>query len=126
MILVFGGAYNGKFKYVCEKYNVKFEDIYFCEGNKLDYSKKVICGLHIFTYNSGKSEENPLEYIKNNIEHLKDKIIICDEISSGIVPLEKSNRIWRDDNGRCLQYLTKNSNKVVRVFCGLETVLKDV
>lgn len=126
MILVFGGAYNGKLSYVKEKYNITEDEIFFCNGSEIDYSKKVICGLHKFTYELGKESKNPLYNLKENIELLEDKIIICDEISSGIVPLEKSHRVWREDTGRALQYLTKKSKKVVRIFCGLETVLKDV
>lgn len=126
MILVFGGAYNGKLEYAREKYNIKDEEIFFCNGKEIDYSKKVICGLHKFTYEVGKNGGNPLDILKENIAELENKIIICDEISSGIVPLEKANRIWREDTGRCLQYLTKNSCKVVRIFCGLQTVLRDV
>ena len=122
MILIFGGAYNGKLEYVREKLNIKNDEIFFCNGKNLDYSKKAICGLHKFTLDS----ENPLEVLKENISKLQNKIIICDEISSGIVPLEKSDRIWREETGRCLQYLSKNSSKVVRIFCGLEMVLKDV
>ncbi|MBB6623658.1 bifunctional adenosylcobinamide kinase/adenosylcobinamide-phosphate guanylyltransferase [Clostridium gasigenes] len=126
MILVFGGAYNGKLEYAKAKYNIKDEEIFFCNEKELNYSKKIICGLHKFIYELGKYGENPLDILKENIKELEDKIIICDEISSGIVPLEKSNRIWREDTGRCLQYLTKNSCTVVRIFCGLEMVLKDV
>lgn len=126
MVLVLGGAYNGKLSYVKETFNIKDDEIFFCNGSEIDYSKKVICGLHKFTYELGKESKNPLDNLKENIELLEDKIIICDEISSGIVPLEKSHRVWREDTGRALQYLTKNSKKVVRIFCGLETVLKDV
>lgn len=126
MILVFGGAYSGKISYVKEKYNITNDEIFFCNKKELDYSKKVISGLHKFIYELGKDNKNPLDLLKENIEKFEGKIIICDEISSGIVPLEKSDRIWREDTGRCLQYLTKKSNKVVRIFCGLETVLKDV
>lgn len=126
MILVFGGAYNGKLSYVKETYNIKNDEIFFCNGSEIDYSKKVICGLQKFTYELGKDSKNPLDNLKENIKLLEDKIIICDEISSGIVPLEKNHRVWRENTGRCLQYLTENSKKVVRIFCGIETVLKDV
>lgn len=126
MVLVFGGAYNGKLRYIKEKYNIKEDEIFFCNGKEIDYSKKVICGLHKFTYELSSSDKNALEVLKENIDKLDEKIIICDEISSGIVPLEKRDRIWREDTGRCLQYLTEKSSTVVRVFCGIETVLKDV
>lgn len=126
MILVFGGSYNGKLDYVKEKYNIRDEEIFFCNGKDVDYSKKVICGLHKLVYELRKNGENPLEFIKENVKYFQEKIIISDEISSGIVPMEKSDRIWREDNGKCLQYLSKNSCRVIRVFCGLEMVLKDV
>lgn len=64
-----------------------------------------------------------LKVIKDNIELLKDKIIICDEIGSGIVPMTKEERMWREENGRVLQYLCKNADEVYRVFFGLSEKL---
>ena len=124
MILIFGGAYNGKLKFVKSEFDIKEEDVFFCNDDKIDFSKKVICGLHKFTYNKILKDENSLEYIKENIEKLKDKIIICDEISNGIVPLEKQDRVWREDTGKTLQYISKHSDKVFRVFLGYETRIK--
>ena len=66
-----------------------------------------------------------IEFIKNNIKLFKNKIIICDDISSGIVPLKKEDRIWREETGKCLQYLSKESSKVYRVFCGIPSVIKE-
>ena len=68
---------------------------------------------------------NSLQYIKENINFFKDKIIISDEISSGIVPLKKEDRMWREETGRCLQYLSKESSCVYRIFCGIPTIIKD-
>ena len=118
MILVFGGAYNGKKDFIKEKFNINEEDIFYCSDGEIDFSKKVICGLHKFTYNNTLKNKSSLEYIKENINLFKDKIIISDEISSGIVPLKKEDRMWREETGRCLQYLSKESSCVYRVFCG--------
>ena len=68
---------------------------------------------------------NSLQYIKENINFFKDKIIISDEISSGIVPLKKEDRMWREETGKCLQYLSKESSCVYRIFCGIPTIIKD-
>lgn len=125
MILVIGGAYSGKLDFVKESYGIDENDIFFCKDYKLDFSKKVICGLHKFTYECVISGVNPVEIIKENFEKLQDKIIICDEISSGIVPMKKEERVWREDTGRCLQLLSRNSSKVYRIFCGIPTVIKD-
>ena len=125
MVLVFGGAYNGKLDFVKEKFNVNEDDIFYCGVNEIDYSKKVICGLHIFTYNNILKDISSLQYIKENINLFKDKIIISDEISSGIVPLKKEERMWREETGRCLQYLSKEASCVYRIFCGIPTIIKD-
>ncbi|MDU5263121.1 MAG: bifunctional adenosylcobinamide kinase/adenosylcobinamide-phosphate guanylyltransferase [Clostridium celatum] len=125
MVLVFGGAYNGKLDFVKEQFNVSEDDIFYCGVNEIDFSKKVICGLHKFTYNNILKEINSLQYIKENINLFKDKIIIADEISSGIVPLKKEDRMWREETGRCLQYLSKESSCVYRIFCGIPTIIKD-
>ena len=124
MILVFGGAYNGKKDFIKEKFNINEEDIFYCSYGEIDVSKKVICGLHKFTYNNTLKNKSSLEYIKENINLFKDKIIISDEISSGIVPLKKEDRMWREETGRCLQYLSKESSCVYRVFCGISTIIK--
>lgn len=125
MILVIGGAYSGKLDFVKETYGVDHKDIFYCEDGNLDFSKKVISGLHRFTYENSVQGKSSLEIIEENLELLKDKIIICDEISSGIVPLKKEERVWREDTGRCLQLLSKKATKVYRVFCGIPTVLKE-
>lgn len=125
MILVFGGAYNGKKDFIKEKFNINEEDIFYCSDGEIDFSKKVICGLHKFTYNNTLKNKSSLEYIKENINLFKDKIIISDEISSGIVPLKKEDRMWREETGRCLQYLSKESSCVYRIFCGIPTIIKD-
>ncbi|WP_196001726.1 bifunctional adenosylcobinamide kinase/adenosylcobinamide-phosphate guanylyltransferase [Clostridium sp. 1001271B_151109_B4] len=124
MILVFGGAYNGKKDFIKEKFNIDEENIFYCNDDKIDFSKKVICGIHKFTYNNTLKNKSSLEYIKENINLFKDKIIISDEISSGIVPLKKEDRMWREETGRCLQYLSKESSCVYRVFCGIPTIIK--
>lgn len=125
MVLVFGGAYNGKLDFVKEKFNVNEDDIFYCGVNEIDFSKKVICGLHKFTYNNILKDISSFQYIKENINLFKDKIIISDEISSGIVPLKKEERMWREETGRCLQYLSKEASCVYRIFCGIPTIIKD-
>ena len=124
MILVFGGAYNGKNDFVKEKFNINEDHIFYCKDDTIDFSKKVICGLHKFTYNNVLKNINSLDYIKNNINLFEGKIIICDEISSGIVPLKKEERMWREETGRCLQYLSKESSCIYRIFCGIPTIIK--
>ena len=88
-------------------------------------NKKEIIAHTIDVFYKNKNVDEIIVCIKKEEEELfKDKIIISDEISSGIVPLKKEDRMWREETGRCLQYLSKESSCVYRVFCGISTIIK--
>ncbi|MBR6242734.1 MAG: bifunctional adenosylcobinamide kinase/adenosylcobinamide-phosphate guanylyltransferase, partial [Ruminococcus sp.] len=53
-----------------------------------------------------------------------EMIIVIDEIGCGIVPVEKSERVWRENVGRCGCIIAENSELVIRVVCGIPTVIK--
>lgn len=124
-MLVLGGAFNGKLKYVKDKYSLKDEEIYYCKSDEINLEKKVISGFHIFIREMLINNKDAIKYIEENKELLKEKILIADDINSGIVPIDKFYRKWRDVNGKALQILSKENTKVIRVFFGLEMVLKD-
>lgn len=125
MILVFGGAYQGKLEYVIQNYNIREEEIFYCDDSKeIDFSRKVVYGLDRLILNIIKDGADPLEYVNKNIENLKDKIIVCTDVSGGVVPTDPVMRQWREAVGRCMALLSRNAEKVVRIFCGIGTVLK--
>lgn len=124
MKLLFGGAYNGKLKYVREYFEIKEEEIFYCTNGEIDFSKKVISGIDKFIYFNALDGKESLMFFKEKRYLLKDKILICDEISSGIVPLKKEERFWREETGKVLQYLSKESEEVYRIFFGIPTRLK--
>lgn len=51
-------------------------------------------------------------------------ILICDELGNGIVPLEKMERIWREQTGRLMIELAGQAERVERILCGLGQRLK--
>lgn len=58
-------------------------------------------------------------------EQLKDKeVVICNEVGSGIIPLEPKERRGREETGRLCSRLAREAACVVRMVCGLPTVLK--
>ena len=129
MILIFGGAYNGKLSFVKEKFNITEDEIYTINDElnnmDIDFTKSVINGFHKFIYKLSLKGIDATEYMMKNKELFKDKIIICDDISQGIVPLKREDRMWRENTGKCIQYISKTSKTVYRVFCGIAMVLKD-
>ena len=126
MILIFGGAYQGKLDYAIEHYDIKERDIYTCEMDsmKLDFDKKVINHAERFVYACTKEDFNAKDILEEYIEKLQDKIIIFDDISQGIVSIDPLERAWREANGRCMTYLGLQAEEVIRVFCGLGSKVK--
>lgn len=125
MILVFGGAYQGKLRFVAEKYGYGMEDIYRCnENDEIDFSKPVIADLGNYVLGMIRRGENPLEFVHENKCNFKDKIIVITDVGSGIVPMTKEQRLFRDNIGKITQILSRESDEVYRLFCGIGEKLK--
>ena len=125
MVLIFGGAYQGKVEFAKENFGVTENDVFICtEDKEIDWSYKVIANLDqafLKHVNEGKESREVLE---ENLDTLKDKILIVNDISQGIVPMEKNLRDWREMTGRAMLYLSKEADEVYRVFCGLGNKIK--
>ena len=76
MILVLGGAFNGKLDFVKEEFEISEEDIFYCNEDKINFSKKVICGLHKFTYFNVTKEKSSIEFIKKLVSFKKKEEFI--------------------------------------------------
>ena len=55
---------------------------------------------------------------------LTGKIVTCDEVGCGVVPLDRADRDWREAVGRLCTALARQADLVVLVTCGLPQVLK--
>lgn len=133
MVLIIGGAYQGKLDYVLEKYNLNRDDVFNCEGLFIDFGKKVINDFEKYISACNEEGKEAIEVFQTNAKRyrkdsevniLSDKIIVCDDVSQGIVPVAKNDRSYREMSGRCLIQLAKESSEVIRVFCGLGTKIK--
>lgn len=124
MILILGGAYQGKRTYVKRRFSLEEEDIFTCSGSDLDFSKKCMDHLEEFTYACVRDGKDPLAYIMENQSQMQDKVIICQDIFCGVVPMERDFRLWRDATGKLCQYLASEADAVYRLYCGLEQKLK--
>lgn len=126
MILVIGGAYQGKLEYVKEQFKINDKDIFICnkENTNINFDKKVIYKFELLILSLIKNNIEPMEFINENFENLKNKIIICEDMSCGVVPIEYEMRLLRDKLGQILVLFSKNSDKVVRIFCGIAMDLK--
>ena len=55
---------------------------------------------------------------------LHKKLVLCREVGSGVIPMDPKEREWREAVGRLCCALAKEATAVVRVVCGVPTVLK--
>lgn len=125
MELIIGGAFQGKTAYVKENFVISDENIFVCEKDSVpEFDKKCIAHIERFSYWCVEHGFEPAEYLFEHAENLQDKIIVSDDISCGVVPINKTERAWREANGRLLIKLSKESEHVTRIFCGLSQRLK--
>ena len=125
MVLIFGGAYQGKVEFALEKFDLSEKDVFDCtDSEDIDYTCKVINNLDRRILGWVKDETEARDELDEVIEILRDKIIIVNDISQGVVPMEKELRAWREMVGRTMLYLSKEADEVYRVFCGIGQQIK--
>ncbi len=124
MILIFGGAYQGKLAFAAVKYGFLETEILSVEGKNLDFSKRVLYGLENFTHACALEGTDPVNVFRECREKWQDKILVIQDMSTGVVPLSAEIRAWRQENGRLCQYLSREAEEVYRVLCGLGQRLK--
>ena len=126
MVMITGGAYQGKRLYCLENYNLKDKDIIDggnCEIDKINlFNARCINNYHRLVQRLGN---NSLEFTKKLCKTNKNVIIIINEIGCGIVPLNKNERVWRENVGRCGCIIASSSEIIIRMVCGIPTVIKD-
>ena len=119
MDLIIGGAWQGKREYAIEHFGFNEEDIFICtEDGNVDLGAKCIYGIENYVLWCVKNGVTPREGFRS------DAVVICRDISSGIVPVDPVIRKWREDYGRYCQRLAKKSDTVTRMFCGLPQRIK--
>lgn len=68
--------------------------------------------------------EELLHWVRLQLEHSENAIVIADEIGNGIVPMEKEARLLREVLGRVMIELAKQADSVERVVCQIPQKIK--
>lgn len=125
MKLIVGGAYQGKTAYVMKKYNIRPEEIINGEDVQLCRLSEFKCidSYHLFVKRLLKNGSDPVE-ITEKIPDNFPGIIIMNEIGNGIIPIEKSERIWREQVGKAGCFLAGRAESVERIVCGQAVLIK--
>ena len=74
--------------------------------------------------NSLESGEKPIKKLEYLLNYNPELIVLCDEVGSGVVPIDREERIWRETVGRLCCRMAEEADEVYRVFCGIPMRLK--
>lgn len=122
-----GGAFQGKLEYVLEKKGYGRDSV--LEGaviNPLTCTSgyKIINHFHEFIRNYVDKPEEVNGFAEMLVRTRDDIIIITDQVGCGIVPLDRTEREWRELHGRIMCRLASNAKHVERIICGTGQVIK--
>ena len=116
MELIIGGACQGKTEYAKEHYHLRDEEIFVCtQDREPDFEARAISHLERYLRKCAAEGTEPV----SPDVFRRDAVILCDEITCGIVPVDALDRRWREMTGKYLSRLTRYGAGVTRVFCGL-------
>lgn len=122
MILIFGGAYMGKRDYARAHCNVtRIEE---CRGELPDFTAGCTAGLEQFSYACARQGLDAAAELEAHRAAWQDAVLIVRDISCGVVPLDATERAWREENGKMMRMLTRHADQVIRIWYGLPQVLK--
>ncbi|MDO4517909.1 MAG: bifunctional adenosylcobinamide kinase/adenosylcobinamide-phosphate guanylyltransferase [Bacillota bacterium] len=144
MILIFGGAYQGKKEIAIEQFkkskaasqcaelagddraSIEVAPV-ICDcskGQEPDFDADIIYGLEGFAFECVKKQMEAKEFMATNAEKWRDKILVVTDVSQGVVPIDRDVRAFREMNGRMMIYLAEVADMVIRVFCGIGKDIK--
>ena len=126
MILIFGGAYQGKLAYAQMRFKLTESNVYKCGSDNPDMpkNKKIIYEIDKWILALVKNEMNVEDAVQQFSQCNQDSVVICNDISSGVVPSDPVLRKWREETGRAMAVLSQKSSEVFRLFCGISTRIK--
>lgn len=114
MKLIIGGAYQGKLTWAVEQFGLTPDTL--CDlAQGFQPGKRCYYHLEAFTRAGGAVSPDRFP---------EDAIVISREVGSGVVPMDAAERAWRERHGALLQQLSRRSETVIRIFCGLPQQLK--
>lgn len=127
MKLIIGGAFQGKKEYVKKQFSLSEEQM--TDGKDAGYEDifHCTCLYHFHEWvkkglEQGWNFENLAEKI---LERNPDLIVVSNELGYGVVPVNAFDRKYREGTGRLCTQLASKSRQVIRVVCGLGTVIKN-
>ncbi|MBR0485080.1 MAG: bifunctional adenosylcobinamide kinase/adenosylcobinamide-phosphate guanylyltransferase [Oscillospiraceae bacterium] len=124
MILIIGGTCAGKTEFAKKYFQLSDAEILDASEIRNVQNAKCIRNYHLLIKKLCQEQLDPLAFTEQLMQENPYCIIIMNEVGGGIVPLEKSERLWREACGKTSCLLAEHAEKVIRIICGIPTVIK--
>lgn len=126
MILIIGGAFQGKRAYADRLFSLEEKD--WKDGAELSFEElckaRAVDCFQEFIKKSLREGREVRELAERLFASNPELIVVCNELGSGVIPTEAFDREWREATGRVCCELALRSGEVHRVVCGIGTVIK--
>lgn len=129
MILVIGGAHQGKLRQVLKWLDTDMQDArrLYADGRSDAFAdikhKPVIYGIQAYLARCKAEQVDPKVWIGELID-IKPDYVIMDEVGYGIVPASPELREYRELVGHAGQALAETAESVYRIVCGIPVKIK--
>ena len=127
MILITGGAFQGKKAYAKKRFALKEQDMVNgadCTEAEL-LKARAVADFQEYVRRVLKEGGDPSLLAEKLYTENPDILVITDELGSGVIPADPFDRQWREASGRAACDLAKYAAEVHRVVCGIGTVIKE-
>lgn len=128
MIMITGGAFQGKRECLKRLYKIPENKILNGADCRLNdvFTAAATANYHELVRRLISEKIDVIEFTEKLCRENPNSAIIIDEIGCGIIPIEKSERVYREKVGNAGCIIAKNSDTVIRVFCGIPEAIKGV
>lgn len=126
MVMVTGGAFQGKRE--CLKSLYGLSDKYIISGKDCHiedvFTAEAIADYHELVRRLIADNIDVSEFTGRFCRENTKAAVTVNEVGCGVIPLEKSDRFYREEVGRAGCIIAAHSETVIRVFCGIPQIIK--
>lgn len=126
MILITGGAFQGKKAYAMAHFQLTDDD--FVNGSDCTeaelFHARAVTDFQEYVRRVLKAGGDASALARKLYTENPDILVVTNELGSGVIPGEPFDRQWREAAGRAACDLAKYASEVHRVVCGIGTVIK--
>lgn len=125
-VLIVGGVFQGKLDYAKKRFSLTDADIFEPLQNEAAGlgSARCVNRLHLLVRSMLEAGKCLQDIKEELLPGLTGKIVLCDDISCGIVPVDPFEGNYRETVGRLLCELARTADVVIRMQCGLAQIIK--